>query len=176
MQLNPLAKDIRFDNASKGFDPLEGGINRYLLLAISEIVEAQEEIRNGHDPKKIYYAVHVDPTNNGLQKPEGFPVEICDAIIRLLDIGAKIDMDFDDNRILPLPWHGQLDTYMLEIVFCISRAHQWEYTEYDFKYQIGEAVSSLFLICETFDIDSIAVINEKLAYNRSRPPKHGRKF
>lgn len=103
-----IAAEIRFDNASKGFDPLEGGIDRYLLLAVSEICEAQEELRDGRAADEVYYSDH--------GKPEGFPVEIADALIRLMDIAARLKID------------------------------------------IG------------------AVIGRKLAYNRTRPPKHGRQF
>ena len=128
MNLTELSKQIRFDNASKGFDPTEGGLDRYLLLAISEICEAQNEIRDGNEENEIFYDAdpnrwYKKPENQYLSKinipgakPCGFPVEIADAIIRLLDI------------------------------------------------------------CGKFDIDIEKVINEKLAYNRSRPPKHGRKF
>jgi hypothetical protein len=55
MNLTELSKTIRFDNASKGFDPTEGGVDRYLLLAISEICEAQEELRDGRSIDEIYY-------------------------------------------------------------------------------------------------------------------------
>lgn len=122
--LNELAKRIRFDNASKGFDPTEGGLDRYLLLAISEICEAQEELRDGRHPVEIYhaggdytqgynamYSLGMFPKD---MKPEGFPVEIADAIIRLLDIAAKFEIDIEQvihlkleyNRSRP-PKHGR---------------------------------------------------------------------
>ncbi len=124
MHVNELAKLIRDDNATKGFDPTEGGVERYLLLAVAEITEAQEELRDGRAPVAIYhdgcgYPYHAGSDLTGFPKdlkPEGFPVEIADAIIRLLDIAAK------------------------------------------------------------FKIDIEAVIQLKLAYNRTRPSKHGRKF
>ena len=49
-----------------------------LFLVVSELVEAMEELRNGHSFQEIYYG------EGG--KPEGFPVEIADAIIRLGDL------------------------------------------------------------------------------------------
>ena len=119
--LNTLAKSIRFDNASKGFDPLEGGLDRYLLLIISEICEAQEELRDGREINEIYYErANLGEMPDGNikwgKKPCGFPVEIADAIIRLLDICGKLEIDIE------------------------------------------------------------AVINAKLAFNKTRPPKHGRQF
>lgn len=84
-QLNDLAASIRFTSASKGFEaPSTENIHKKLLLAVSEICEAQEELRDGHDVAEVYY--------NG-EKPEGFPVEIADAIIRLLDICGSLNID-----------------------------------------------------------------------------------
>lgn len=49
-----------------------------LMLAVGELSEALEELRNGHAPNEFYYG----PDG----KPEGFAVEIGDAIIRLGDL------------------------------------------------------------------------------------------
>lgn len=123
--MTELSKSIRFDNASKGFDPIEGGLDRYLLLTVAEICEAQEELRDGHLVIEIYHknmtSLPYAATSSLAsfpkdEKPEGFSVEIADAIIRLLDI------------------------------------------------------------CGKFEIDIEAVIELKLAYNKTRPPKHGRRF
>ena len=46
------------------------------MLAVGELSEAVEELRNGHAPHEVYLS------EGG--KPEGFPVEVADAIIRLL--------------------------------------------------------------------------------------------
>lgn len=69
-----------------------------LCLIHSEISEALEEIRNGWQ----FNEVRVDPTG----KPLGFPTEIADAVIRLLDLadacgidlGAVIDQKLAYNR------------------------------------------------------------------------------
>lgn len=114
--LNDLADKIAFANNEKGFSFEEKDIERKLLLAVSEICEAQEELRDGHSVTEIYYSVHVGAIENGLRKPCGFPVEIADTIIRLLHLGRNFGIDFD------------------------------------------------------------AVVEEKLAYNASRPMKHGRQF
>lgn len=120
--INQLAAVIHAVSSSKGFDsPNLQNIDKKLLLAVSEICEAQDELRDGNDPTHIYYKNYFVEglSDDGLpapNKPEGFPVEIADAIIRLLHI------------------------------------------------------------CFAFKIDIAAVIAEKVAYNSTRPYKHGRKF
>lgn len=69
------------------------GWNKDLVLANqivnchSELSEAWEEIRNGHAPDEIYY--------NGNSKPEGFPIELADTIIRILHIAHRFNLDMD---------------------------------------------------------------------------------
>ena len=176
MTLNELSKTIRFDNASKGFDPSEGGYRRYVLLTISEICEAHEELRDGHDPQYRYYAVHIDPTSNGLRKPEGFPVEIADAIIRLLDLGAKFDVDFSVEVNAPDFSEYDIDTWLLGIVKITAELYNWEPDTKDFQNILRQSLGSLFMLCDSYDIPIMDFVHEKLEYNRSRPPKHGRQF
>jgi hypothetical protein len=64
-----------------------------LLLVVSEISEALEELRDGHTLTEVYYKAV--PYGLDFKKPEGFPVEIADAIIRLLDIGYACGIDLD---------------------------------------------------------------------------------
>jgi NTP pyrophosphatase (non-canonical NTP hydrolase) len=106
--ISEIAADIRYTNVSKRFDtPTAENMDRYLLLAVSEIAEAQEELRDGHAVTEVYY--------HGT-KPCGFPTEVADAIIRLLDLAHSVGIDIE------------------------------------------------------------AAIEEKLAYNKTRPEKHGRQF
>lgn len=87
--LNDLAADIYETSTSKGFEPpTKKNIDRKLLLVVTEIAEAYEEIRDGYDLNKIYYSPE--------GKPEGFSVEIADAIIRLLHITYSLGIDISD--------------------------------------------------------------------------------
>ena len=81
-----LGHDINEISTSKGFEsPSPSNIDRKLMLVITELAEAYECVRDDN------YALHII---NG--KPEGFPSEIADAIIRLLHIcsGMGIDIDY----------------------------------------------------------------------------------
>lgn len=75
-------------------------INTKLMLVVSEIVEAIEELRGGRNAEEVYFTVPGStksyPTaeiaiadafdDNVTPKPEGFPVELADALIRLFDL------------------------------------------------------------------------------------------
>lgn len=64
-------------NVEKGWRSLERRPAEILALVHSEVSEALEEIRNGHEPTDIYFG------DKG--KPEGYLVELADAVIRILD-------------------------------------------------------------------------------------------
>jgi len=67
-------------------------ITTKLMLAVGELSEAVEEIRNGHPYDKVYFT--------GDNKPEGFGIELADAIIRLLDVAEHLGIDMQDAVIL----------------------------------------------------------------------------
>lgn len=61
----------------------ERNVGEVFMLFVTEIAEAFEEHRGGHAVDEVYF-------NAGSQKPEGQPVEIVDAIIRMIDwLGHK---------------------------------------------------------------------------------------
>lgn len=118
--LNKLSKLVTFFNGQKGFTDGQGPVNidRYLLMVHRELGEAHEELRDGHGPTEIYMQAVQSQLGGTMDtaKPCGFPVELADAIIRLLDLAGRLNIP------------------------------------------IG------------------TVIEQKLAFNQTRPPKHGRRF
>jgi hypothetical protein len=89
--LNELSEKIHAGNKEKGFyDGAPRSALEYHMLIVSEIAEATEEVRKGGNSAEIYY----DDSNP--TKPEGEPVEIVDALIRILDYAAykRWDIDF----------------------------------------------------------------------------------
>lgn len=59
-----------------------------LMLAVSELSEALEELREQPD----VLAMYVSPLNG---KPEGFDVELADAVIRILDMAEALGLDIE---------------------------------------------------------------------------------
>jgi NTP pyrophosphatase (non-canonical NTP hydrolase) len=95
IDISDLQKLIGETNGKSGFNQAEIVPEEYrdlywerkLLLVVSEIVEAQDEIRHGKSIDEHYYTGEDS-------KPEGAPSEMADAVIRLLGIAyeAKIDL------------------------------------------------------------------------------------
>ncbi len=86
---NELAKEVFANAASKGFHddgPREDLILGKLMLIVTEIAEAAEEWRNGHLITDVYL-------KDG--KPEGAPIELADALIRILDFCHSHHIDID---------------------------------------------------------------------------------
>lgn len=57
-----------------------------LMLTVTELAEAVEELRKPYETEPVYYK----PDS---AKPEGYGVELADAIIRLLDLCAYKELD-----------------------------------------------------------------------------------
>jgi hypothetical protein len=82
MTIKEWQTEIRACNAEHGFESEvtnAGVFSEKLLLIVSEISEAMEEFRDHHDVREIYYKAEKP------DKPEGIPVELADATIRILD-------------------------------------------------------------------------------------------
>lgn len=106
--INDIAQECLKTSASKGFT--DGDIDRKLLLAVGEIIEAQNELREGHKVDEIYFS----KDKEGNDKPEGFVIEVADCIIRLfhlsaqhgLNIQSAIEVKMAYNKIRPYK-HGK---------------------------------------------------------------------
>lgn len=115
--MTELSKTITEDAEIRGFGPTAMNFPWALLLTISEVVEAAEEVRNGHEPDEIYYGPEHCATCQGhkddmqhqgntttrdfehnyvpIQKPEGAPVEMADVLIRTLHWFGAHGLDVD---------------------------------------------------------------------------------
>ena len=93
MTIAELQDYVHTTHVSHGFtqptDPAH--LSLRLLLSVGELSEAQNELRSGHDPREIYFSE--SPETPGVLKPEGFPVEVADSILRNLNILSDIGVD-----------------------------------------------------------------------------------
>lgn len=108
--LNGLAQECNATAHEKGWydgPPLNTG-ERFMLM-VTEIAEAMEEHRAGHKPDEVYYTsggfkspyprmernvVSTDEERNP-RKPEGVPIELADAIIRMMDFCGENNIDIE---------------------------------------------------------------------------------
>lgn len=74
-----------YNSLPPGGDAARDHIITKLALIDCEVAEAIEEIRNGND-------LHVYYTGTD-RKPEGFPTELADVIIRTLDLAEMLGVD-----------------------------------------------------------------------------------
>lgn len=72
-----------------GFHEGPVNIDQKLMLTVGELHEAHEEVRAGHEPQEIYHH------NSKIlrDKPEGFPIELADAVIRIFDLAEALGID-----------------------------------------------------------------------------------
>jgi len=106
MTIRELQKQA-FENAkAKGFireDAPPEHIDQKLLMIVGELVEAQNELRAGVQPQKVYYPesiirneaenISIDPRR--VLKPEGFGIELADAQIRLAELAEYAGIDLE---------------------------------------------------------------------------------
>ena len=73
---------------SKGWydGPGERNIGEQLMLVVTEVAEAMEDLRTG--------AMSLSYDENG--KPIGFPIEIADVMIRIFDLAGYLRIDLED--------------------------------------------------------------------------------
>jgi hypothetical protein len=97
------AKGFWDDEPERHSSDLQHYQGNKLMLMVSELVEAHEELRKGHPVTQTYYptkptgdleAAVVHPARvDGIYKPEGVPSELADAVIRAFDFAGKYDID-----------------------------------------------------------------------------------
>ncbi len=91
MELNKLVEEVS-DNAHKHGWIIKPGFNQpfavpeALMLTVSELSEAMEDWRDGNIDMVI------DPSG----KPHGFPVELADAVIRLLHLSGDLEINLEE--------------------------------------------------------------------------------
>lgn len=169
-----LAKVVHDDNVAKGFWPPEGrNYGEMIALAHSELSEAFDDWHNMREPDE-----KVPQYMNTF-------VEIADCMIRLLDTmghtGGTVNElnidDYADNKYGMTQYQSMGDNLML-INSKLSNALEG-HRKNDME-RINGNLSDAFMLCwalmREHNQDAHGIIDAKLAYNRSRPFKHGKSY
>ena len=85
--INELVQESYQNAFDHGWHDEPRTVGDLICLMHSELSEALEEYRNGHQPTEIYY----NPSKP--DKPEGIPIELADCIIRVFDFCGKYGID-----------------------------------------------------------------------------------
>jgi hypothetical protein len=137
-EIQELQKLIGETNEKSGFNEYASIPDEYkdlyignkLMLMVSELAEAQDEIRTGHDSNETYYpkpelpyslVAEVGNTEEAqkafdayldskadttIRKPEGFPSEIADATIRLFSLAYELGIDLEEIMREKIAYNG----------------------------------------------------------------------
>ena len=87
MKINKAISQIHQLAVEKGWWDKERPFPEIVALIHSELSEALEEYRKGYPPQGIYFG------EDG--KPEGIPIELADAIIRIFDYCGFAGIDIE---------------------------------------------------------------------------------
>ena len=87
MGINEFAKIVHENAVRHGWWEEEREFPEIAALIHAEISEALEEYRDGHAPDEVYFGE--------AGKPEGVPVELADAVIRIMDYCMRAGIDIE---------------------------------------------------------------------------------
>lgn len=198
-----LSKAAHQNSVDHGFwDPAPAPFTTRALLH-SEVSEALEDLRAGRPLDKLFYDVgtktselHSDgmiPFSVGAKnrpvgkKPNGIPSEIADVVIRTLDLAGRIGVDFaqtveadilaevERSYFIPPAGHREDPVFWLDnLHMAIQDLDSRDTTA------VVNAITGILFFCEIFarhvgKFDLLSIVEEKMAYNASRPHKHGGK-
>ncbi|OMF35219.1 hypothetical protein BK133_10935 [Paenibacillus sp. FSL H8-0548] len=193
MKINELVKAAHENAVVKGWWQEERTYGELVALMHSEVSEALEDYRNGKQPNEVWYEYEfgggtVEDFRTELLfgdgdwvlgKPCGIPSELADVCIRIFDAAGKngwgealhswygrvtvkwrvnSGLSFTDNLNII---HGNLTD--------CARADSWK------EFNLAVVLQNVAELASYYDFDLDQAISEKMAYNATRPERHGGK-
>lgn len=181
--IGQMTAEIRAVNIEKGWRSPDGGpgpntLGDYIALLHTETAEAVEAFRDWRlddatQPVALFQ-------RGVLAKPEGVGSEMADLLIRLLDTGDVFgftvhDQDFELGDVADLdpkdsdPNLPELVTFGDHMAWLARRTDRiWTRPA-----SAPTALRALLTVCRKYGIDLDAEYQRKIAYNRTRPYRHG---
>jgi len=193
--IRELATQIHETARQKGWWP-DGGRNpeELTMLIISELAEGMEEARHPKFKAQLIYCSALGEErrpwpsqDNDPRKPEGLPIELADATIRILDTAMGLGYKIPDTTLDTLITHSKSNTcvscwpfsYSRSIdnvgamLLAVSRAALYSHQH---SHDTWGVLHSIATMCLRLDINLEDAIRIKMQYNRTRPVRHGGKL
>jgi hypothetical protein len=195
-EIDRLTVEIRELNTRLGWRTGDNTFGDYVALLHSEVSEMVEAYRDHNltDATPTERAPVWRDTDPPVllgwkpNKPEGVGSEVADVAIRLLDMadvfGYAIDRETirswrgDYRLVTSLRTFGDYCAYLHLRISYVLEAYLYrtvsDSVPGDMSFGLTVTLSSLEQMCETFDLDLESEVARKMAYNATRPYRHGR--
>lgn len=185
MVLKEKAKEIYENNKAKGFWDKERNFGEICALIISELYEALEAHRENNisniNAKEAYDGNEVNKENFEKYVKNTLQDELVDVIIRCLDAlyGFGSDFSFIEDPDEPSFIGENFAEHILILNHYPIYSHEnfingfsgWQQDLYDLISSIDDLFEK-----ESFPIDLNWHLDAKIAYNKTRQHKHGKKY
>jgi len=190
--LDVLAKEAHGISKDHGFWENPPSVERSVNLMHSEVSELLEDLRDG---KAITLFEFLDPAEGqSLGKPVGPVSELADVVIRLLDFAGAHGLSLHGNvDFSTFAKNGDVDGWISDMHKSLTRIVA---EHHDFPVSLDLArvpamreawrarmakpvftsICIVFACAEAHGIDLLDAIRVKMAFNKSRPRKHGKAF
>lgn len=197
IDLNAYAKEIHENAVKHGWWEKPREFGEIIALIHSELSEALEEYRKyGEAPENMVYYLcnRQDCYFYGAQctgskcidgkrrKPGGIAVELIDAVIRILDYCRNANLPM--NTVTKPTYKFTYDNFgifiaqlhiLISSVFDMSTAYVGIGFSAVASVMFEDVILGIFHYLRTHNIDPEDVMREKMAYNVTRPYRHGGK-
>lgn len=172
---------------NKGWWKIEKGkavvedIHEKAVLIVSELAEAFEDYRNPkRDIKTIYALVgtgevpwepkHVE--TSPMPKPDGFPIEMADAYIRICDLAGALEVEELPELLIHTDGNTRsMGKIIYDIMECVFKVEDFDTHEDWF----ASLLAGIEGACRELGVDLHQAMALKAAYNETRPERHGGK-
>ena len=174
MNYNKLAEEAHENAVKHGFWETKVSNEHCLMLVITEIAEMVEAHRVNRKANTTAY-------NEMPNKQIGFEKfikntmedEMADIVIRLADLAGALGVNFD--KMLPCRYYRAYSKFSFtENAFALSKGLCRDSIGIEKRIQFGLEYVTKW--AKSINIDLDWHIGEKMKYNATRPPKHGKAY
>jgi hypothetical protein len=173
MNFNKLAKESHANAVKHGFWEKRESNEHCLMLVVSVIGEMVEAHRAG---KRANLEAYNEPLLGGCAPFTSFikdtlEDEMADVAIRLGDLAGALGVDFD--KMNPCKYHRAFDKFTFtENAFALTKGLCRDIIGIEKRIQFGLEYVTKW--AKSINVDLDWHIGEKMKYNATRPPKHGK--